>query len=83
MKKIRISLLATFLVIVFCAVSGTKVSADTKIKFNKKNFPNEFLRQVIYDEVDVNEDGYLSEKEINSTEELVIDMLKLGEKHEV
>lgn len=82
MKKIRISLLATLLVIVFCAVSGTMVSANTKIKFNKKNFPNEFLRQVIYDEVDVNEDGYLSKKEINTTEELEINMYRLGTNHE-
>lgn len=82
MKKMRISLLATFLVIVFCAVSGTIVSADTKIKFNKKNFPNEFLRQEIYNSVDVNEDGYLSKNEINTTEELEINMYRLGTNHE-
>ncbi|MCR5204630.1 MAG: DUF6273 domain-containing protein [Lachnospiraceae bacterium] len=41
-----------------------------KIKINKKNFPYEEFRDYISEEFDKNEDGWLSEKEMNSVENI-------------
>lgn len=82
MKKTIIGLIATFLTLAFVTAGGVTVNAETKVKVNEKNFPNEFLRDEINDWIDENGDGYLSQKEMNEVDELEIDMLKQGEKHE-
>ena len=74
MKKQKIFILLQMMLLLFSVFYFTdSVCASTSVKICKKNFPDKYFREIINKKFDSNKDGYLSKKEREKVNKLVID----------